>query len=162
LKTGTILVENREHQKASQHVVLYCRVSSHDQKNNLDSQTARLTHFATARGLLVSRVITEIGSGLNGKRSKLIQLLKDPSVSCIVVEHRDRLSRFGFEYLEALMQSSGRSILVMNPDELKDDLVQDMIDVMTSFCARLYGRRLAKNKAKKALSLLGATDAVHG
>ncbi len=105
--------------------------------------------------------MTEVGSGLNGNRSKLLQLLKDKSVDCIVVEHRDRLSRFGFEYLEALMQVSGRSILVIDENELKDDLVQDMIDVLTSFCARLYGRRSAKNRAKKALDLLEKDHAIH-
>lgn len=161
LKTGTILVQSPELQNISQQVVLYCRVSSHDQKNDLDTQCARLTSFATSRGLLVSKVVTEVGSGLNGSRSKLLQLFKDPTVSCIVVEHRDRLCRFGFEYLEALMQSSGRSILVMNQNELKDDLVQDMIDVLTSFCARLYGKRSAKNRAKKALSLLEESHGVH-
>lgn len=161
LKTGTILVQGNEPENISKHAVLYCRVSSHDQKSDLDSQTSRLTSFATSRGLLVSRVVTEVGSGLNGSRSKLLQLFKDPSVGCIVVEHRDRLARFGFEYLETLMQASGRSILVMNQNELKDDLVQDMIDVLTSFCARLYGRRSAKNKAKKALALLEAENANH-
>ena len=88
---------------------------------------------------------------MNGKRTKLLSILRDPNVRTIVVEHKDRLVRFGFEYMEALFTASGRRIIVVDESEMKDDLVQDMIDVLTSFCARLYGRRSAKNRAKKAL-----------
>ena len=88
---------------------------------------------------------------MNGKRTKLLSILRDPNVRTIVVEHKDRLVRFGFEYMEALLTASGRRIIVVDESEMKDDLVQDMIDVLTSFCARLYGRRSAKNRAKKAL-----------
>ncbi len=69
----------------------------------------------------------------------------------IVVEHRDRLTHFGFEYLEASLRASRREIIVINETECKDDLVQDMMNVLTSFCARLYGRRSAKRRVKKAL-----------
>jgi predicted site-specific integrase-resolvase len=79
-------------------------------------------------------------------------LLSDPSVSLIVVEHRDRLSRFGFEYIESAMAAQGRRIIVMESGDHKLDLVQDFIDVVTSMCARIYGRRSAKNKAKRALA----------
>ena len=88
---------------------------------------------------------------MNGKRTKLLSILRDPDVRTIVVEHKDRLVRFGFEYMEALLAASGRRIMVVDESEMKDDLVQDMIDVLTSFCARLYGRSSAKNRAKKAL-----------
>ena len=62
--------------------------------------------------------------------------------------------RFGFEYVEAALVAQGRQIVVIDQSEVKDDLVQDMIEVLTSFCARLYGRRSAKNKAKKALEAI--------
>lgn len=150
LSTGTILVEDEPTLKDSG-VALYARVSSRDQKNDLDRQLARLAEFAAEKNLKVSKVIKEIGSGLNGRRPKLLFLLKDRQLSGIVVEHKDRLVRFGSEYLEALLESSGRKLIVIETTEMKDDLVQDMIDVLTSFCARLYGRRSAKNKAKKAL-----------
>ena len=84
----------------------------------------------------------------------LLKLLADPSIALILVEHRDRLMRFGAEYVEAVLASQGRKLLVADQGELKDDLVQDMIEVLTSFCARLYGRRSAKNKAKKALETI--------
>jgi predicted site-specific integrase-resolvase len=150
LLTGTILVEDEPHRE-DRGVAIYARVSSVDQKNDLDRQIARLVEFAAEKNLKVSRVIKEIGSGLNGRRPKLLSLLKDHQVCSIVVEHKDRLVRFGSEYLEALLESSGRRLIVVEKTEMKDDLVQDMIDVLTSFCTRLYGRRSAKNKARKVL-----------
>ena len=95
--------------------------------------------------------ITEVGSGLNGHRPKLIKLLTNSTFKIILVEHRDRLMQFGAEYVEAALAAQGRRLIVADPAGLKDDLVQDMIEVLTSFCARLYGRRPAKNKAIKAL-----------
>ena len=150
MPTGTILVFP-EASSDPTNVVLYARVSSHDQKADLDRQLARLVEYATQNGFVVKRTSTEIGSGLNGHRPKLLRLLKDPNVGGVVVEHRDRLMRFGAEYVESTLAAQGRRLIVVDETEMKDDLVQDMLDVLTSFCARLYGRRAAKNRAKKAL-----------
>jgi predicted site-specific integrase-resolvase len=150
LPTGTILVQPPG-VEGVRGVALYARVSSNDQKTDLERQLARLVQHATESGLNVAKCVTEIGSGLNGHRPKLLKLLGDREISGIVVEHRDRLARFGAEYIEAAMTLSGRRLIVVDEDEMKDDLVQDMFDVLTSFCARLYGRRSAKNKAKRAL-----------
>ena len=153
LATGTIIVKEPEasYEAGPSSVVLYARVSSSDQKQDLDRQLSRLVEVVTSKGLQVVKVIKEIGSGLDGKRTKLLTILRDPNVKTIVVEHKDRLAIFGFEYLEALLSASGRRIIVVDETEMKDDLVQDMIDVLASFYARLYGRRSAKNRAKKAL-----------
>lgn len=132
-------------------VVLYGRVSSHEQKDDLIRQMDRLRTFAAARGFVVAEV-SEVGSGLNGHRKKLGTLLHDPDVGTIVVEHRDRLARFGVEYIEAALAAQGRSILVINDGDQKLDIVQDFIDVVTSMCARIYGRRAAGNRAKAALA----------
>jgi putative resolvase len=99
----------------------------------------------------VQQTVSEVGSGLNGKRSKLLRLLADSSITTIIVEHRERLARFGSEYIEACLHASGRQLIVVDSSEMNDDLVPDMVDVMTSFCARLYGRSSAKNRAKKAV-----------
>jgi predicted site-specific integrase-resolvase len=147
--TGTIIVYPEKLQNDG--VALYARVSSQDQKNDLDRQLSRLVLYASDNKLKIIKTITEIGSGLNGHRHKLIDILKDNSVSGIVVEHRDRLARFGSDYIEASLMSSGRKLYIVDSTEMKDDLVQDMIDVLTSFCARLYGRRSAKNRAIKAV-----------
>ncbi|MBS4730715.1 IS607 family transposase [Mycobacterium sp. SM1] len=133
-------------------VVIYARVSSHDQRADLDRQVARLTAWATERDLAVGQVVTEVGSGLNGKRPKLHRILSDPDAKVIVVEHRDRLARFGVEHLEAALAAQGRRIVVADPGETTDDLVRDMIEVLTSMCARLCGRRGARNRAMRALT----------
>ena len=92
------------------------------------------------------------GPGLNGKRPKLRRVLSDPSVSVVVVEHRDRLARFGVEYLEAALSAQGRRIVVTDQGETDDDLVRDVIEVLTSMCAGLYGRRGARNRAMRAVT----------
>jgi len=150
--SGTILVE--ESAAASDRVALYARVSSNDQKADLERQLGRLSTYATTNGMSVVRTVAEIGSGLNGHRPKLRRLLADPFVSTIVVEHRDRLAR---EYLEAALLASGRTLVVVDSGEMHDDLVQDMIDVLTSFCARLYGRRSAGRRARKLAASLEAS-----
>ena len=107
---------------------------------------------ATEQDLTVAQVVTEVGSGLNGKRPKLRRILSDPAATVIVVEHRDRLARFGVEHLEAALSAQARRIVVADPGETTDDLVRDMIEVLTSMCARLYGRRGARNRAMRALT----------
>ncbi|RDZ74993.1 IS607-like element IS1535 family transposase [Mycobacterium tuberculosis] len=133
-------------------VVLYARVSSLDRRSDLDRQVARLTAWATERDLGVGQVVCEVGSGLNGKRPKLRRILSDPDARVIVVEHRDRLARFGVEHLEAALSAQGRRIVVADPGETTDDLVCDMIEVLTGMCARLYGRRGARNRAMRAVT----------
>lgn len=151
-KTGTILI--KEETLCSNAVAIYARVSSVDQKKDLDQQIARLVLYANKNGWVVAHTIVEIGSGLNGHRPKLMKLLANSNIKIILVEHRDRLMRFGAEYVESALAAQSRKLIVANQSELKDDLVQDMIEVLTSFCARLYGRRSAKNKAKKALETI--------
>ena len=107
--------------------------------------------YAAENGMQVAKVVSEVGSGLNGHRKGLLAVLRSPEYSVIVVEHRDRLARFGSAYIEADLAALGRRLIVVDSEEVKDDLVQDMIDVLTSMCARLYGRRSARHRAEKAL-----------
>jgi putative resolvase len=130
---------------------LYARVSSHDQRSDLDRQVARLAAWAAKSGDRVVRVEAEVGSGTNGSRSKARRLLADPQVTTVVVEHSDRLGRMNVELVEAALSASGRRLLILDEGEVEDDLVRDMVEVLTSFCARLYGPRSAKNRATKAL-----------
>ena len=151
LESGTIWVDAAG-TDASGRVVVYARVSAHDQRADLDRQVARLTDWATSNGHVVGEVVTEVGSGLNGKRPRLRRILSDPSAAVVVVEHRDRLARFGVEHLEAALSAHGRRIVVSDPGESTDDLVRDMIEVLSWMCARLYGRRGARNRAMRALT----------
>ncbi|WP_327011809.1 IS607 family transposase [Dactylosporangium sp. NBC_01737] len=157
LPSGTIMVDVVSDDTQVQ-VVVYARVSSADQRADLDRQVARVTAWVTGQNMVVSRVVTEVGSTLNGRRKKFLGLLRDPSVTTIVVEHRDRFARFGAEYVEAALAAQGRLLLVADPAEVDDDLVRDMTEILTSLCARLYGRRAAANRASRAVAAATAED----
>jgi predicted site-specific integrase-resolvase len=134
--------------------VVYARVSSADQKPDLDRQVARVTEWATGRGLPVDRVVTEVGSALSGHRREFLALLRDPAVTVIAVEHRDRFALFGAEYVEAALAAQGRDLLVADPSEADNDLVRDVTEILTSLCARLYGRQGAADRAGRAVAAL--------
>lgn len=150
-ETGTILVTPAATVDGGL-VAVYARVSSADQADGLPAQVAAVTQWATEQGMSVDRVVTEVGSALNGARRKFLRLLGDPHVGVIVAEHRDRVCRFGFEYVSAALSANGRKILVVDESEVEDDLVRDMTEVLTSLCARLYGRRGAAKRAAAARS----------
>jgi putative resolvase len=138
-------------EKVSEGFGLYARVSSQDQRGDLDRQVARLSEWAAEAGHPVVRVEAEVGSGMNGARTKVRRLLSDPKVTTVVVEHRDRLGRMNTELVEAALSAHGRRLVVIDDGEVDDDLVRDMTEVLTSFCARLYGKGGARNRAEKAL-----------
>ena len=152
LPTGTIIVHPPAVSPQGG-VALYARVSSADQKNDLDRQIARLSEFAATRKLKVVEVGKEVGSGLNGRRRAMLRILRNPAITTLVVEHRDRLMRFGLEYVEASLAAQGRKLLAVDPDEMMDDIVRDLHEVIVSLCARLYGKRSAKNRAKRAVEV---------
>lgn len=134
--------------------VVYARVSSAGQKADLDRQVARVVTWATGQNLAVSRVVTEVGSALDGRCKEFLALLRDPTVTTIVAEHRGRFARFGAEYVEAALSAQGRRLLVVDPAgsaEVDDDLVSDVTEILTSLCARLYGRRGAGSRARRAV-----------
>ena len=131
--------------------VCYARVSSAGQKADLQRQADRLKAFALSMGVEAPEIVTETGSGMDDKRRKLKRLLADPTVGMIIVEHRDRLARMNAGLVESALKAQGRRIIVVDDTESDDDLVRDMTDALTSFCARLYGRRAVKNKVQAAL-----------
>lgn len=143
---------------SSTRTVIYARVSSAGQKADLDRQVARVTTWITDQGWVVDNVVCEVGSALNGHRRKFLRLLADPTATRIVVEHRDRFARFGSEYVHAALTAQGRELVVVDPDEVDDDLVRDMTELLTSMCARLYGRRAAANRAKAAITAAASND----
>lgn len=158
LATGTIVIfedDSEAVENKNLQVATYARVSSSQNKDNLEKQQSRLIDYANAKGYKTAYNIKEIGSGLNDSRPKLIQLLSDNDIDIILVEHKDRLTRFGFKYIETLLELNGRKIEVINNiDDDKDDLVQDFISVITSFCARIYGQRRCKRKTEKIIKEL--------
>jgi predicted site-specific integrase-resolvase len=139
---------------------VYARVSSADQKADLDRQVVRVTAWATDQQITVGKVVVEVGSALNGHRRQFLVLLRDQSVHRIVVEHRDWFCRLGSEYVQAALAAQGRELVVVDAAEVDDDLVRDMTEILTSMCARLYGKRAAENGAKRALAAAASEERV--
>lgn len=143
-------------------VAIYTRVSAAENKSNLEAQAGRLQDYCAAKGWPIAQVVKEIGSGINDNRPKLLKLLTDPTVTLIVVEHKDRLTRFGFNYIEQLLAIQGRRIEVINQAENgKEDLIQDFVSIVSSFCARLYGQRRCKRKTERIIAELRTDEENH-
>lgn len=154
LETGTVVVQ--EEPVLARKAVLYACVSSSDQKDDLTRQLDRLRAYALQQRLEILNEVTETGSSLHGKRPNLLKWLRNPAAAIIVVEHRERLVQFGFDYIEAALQAQGRSLIVIDESEPTDGVERDLHEVIISLCARLYGRRSARHRADKAM------EALHG
>jgi putative resolvase len=157
LASGTVIVNYNPN--ASLDVVnkaaIYARVSSAENKENLDRQSERLINYASARGYQVVHVIKEVGSGLNDNRKKLEKLLKQSDYEYLIVEHKDRLGRFGTNYIDVLLARCGVKLEIVNlADNGREELMTDLVAIITSFAARLYGQRRAKGKTEKIIETL--------
>lgn len=155
--TGMWLIHDPKYENAptiTGRTACYARVSSSDQKSDLQRQADRLKAFAFNMGVDAPEVVTEVGSGMNDKRRKLNKLLADPTVTTIIVEHRDRLAYMNMGLVESALEASGRRLIVVDDTECDDDLVQDITEVLASFCVRLYDRKSAKRRAQQALEAL--------
>jgi putative resolvase len=140
-------------------IAIYARVSSSENKSNLERQKERLLSYCNAKGYQVEKVVVEIGSGLNDKRPKLEKLLLDPTIQVIVVEHSDRLTRFGLNYIEKLLAQQERCIEILNPPQDEQaDLMEDFVSLVTSFAARLYGQRRSKRQTEKLIQELSRPE----
>ena len=149
-ETGTVIVRDKADVKPiTGRIALYARVSSIGQKEDLDRQMQRLKDYAAAKGYQVSKEVVEIASGLNDKRPKLEKLLADSSIGTIVVENRDRLTRFGAHYIETLLEAQGRHLEMIFQSDTGTELVDDFVSVITSMAARIYGHRQSKRRAEQ-------------
>lgn len=155
LPTGTIVIYDEKPIQKSEYNIIYARVSNSENKTNLDTQADRLYQFALAKGFVVHEIIKECASGLNDKKPKLQRILQEGKATRIIVEHQDRLTRFGFNYIKLLCEHIGCEIIVVNQAENEtQDLMQDFISIITSFCARIYGQRRCKRKTEKIIEEL--------
>lgn len=153
-ENGGIMINLSQKENKTPYTVVYARVSTNEQKKDIEGQTKRCIDFANANGLSVDKVVKEIASGLNDERPKLNDLLNDENITTIIVEHKDRLTRFGFNYIKTLLEQRPCNILVVNSvDTEKEDLMQDFISVITSFCARIYSKRRTKKQVEKIIEL---------
>jgi len=132
--------------------VIYARVNSSDQRSDLERQVQYLTEYCTSKGYKVIDVLSDVASGLKTDRKGLLKLLDyvvNKQVDVVVVTYRDRLTRFGFEYLEFFFRQHGVKIEVAFGEEPKDahqELVEDLIEIVTSFAGKLYGMRSRRKK----------------
>jgi len=133
-------------------VVIYARVSNRDQKEDLERQVEYLKNYCSSKGYQVVKILTDISSGLNENRKglkNLFKLVESGEITKVVITYRDRLTRFGFKYLEQYFNSHGVEIEVIFDDEGKTpekELVEDLLAIVTSFAGKLYGMRSHKKK----------------
>ena len=155
LPSGTIIITDDNHSKPDLIACIYARVSSAEDKDNLDRQADRLKDYAVARGYKIYKVVKEVGSGLNDNRQQLAKILVDPNYNVLIVEHKERLARFGTNYLEILLKELDKKLEIVNESEdNQDDLMSDLIAIITSFCSRIYGLRRSKRKTEKIIAEL--------
>lgn len=159
LPSGTVVIDDIEQQLKPEYVVVYARVSSSENKSNLESQADRLQKFCEAKGWIVNEVVKECASGLNDNRPKLSKILTERKATKLVIEHKDRLTRFGFNYIKLLLTDC--DIVIVNECETDQDLFEDFVSLVTSFCARIYGKRRTRRKTEQIISALerGECDA---
>ena len=151
LPSGAIIVPDEKPPKQDT-VITYARVSSSQNKDNLETQSKRLIDFCNSNGWQTHSNIKEIGSGINDKRPKLEKILTDGNATKLVVEHKDRLCRFGYNYIKILCDKINCELIIINNTETKkEDLIQDFVSIITSFCARLYGQRRNKRRTEKLI-----------
>jgi len=156
--TGIIIVrDTHDENPLTGRIALYARVASIGQKEDVERQLERLKDYAAAKGYQVAKEVTEIASGLNDRRPKLEKLLADTSIGTIVIESRDRLTRFGSHYIETLLEAQGRHLEMIFQSDTGDELVDDFVRVITSMAARIYGRRHSKRRAEKIKQCLEQT-----
>lgn len=156
---GHIVVEIDQDKVDVNKVAIYARVSSSENKDNLVAQVDRLTQYAIAKGYQIISTYAEFGSGINDKRPKLEKLLAENNYSKIIVEHKDRLTRVGFNYIETLLKNRGKEIEVVNlSTNDESNLMEDLISIIYSFSARMYGLRKSTRKTEKIIEVLNQKD----
>ena len=153
LPSGTVVIdENKINSEKPEYIVVYTRVSSSENKDNLETQCERICNFCSAKGWKVNEIVKEYASGLNDERPKLSKIFSERKATKIVIEHKDRLTRFGFNYIKLLYPEC--EIVVINECETNQELFEDFVSLVTSFCARIYGKRRSKRKTEEIIKAL--------
>ena len=152
LPSGTVIVPEKTENTTKYGVILYARTNSSQNKDLLENQVKRLEEYAIAKGYKIKQIVKEFGSGLNDNRKLLSQVLKENKYDKIIVEHKDRLTRFGFNYIQIL--TGGKIEIINESKEEDEDITQDLISIIHCFSARIYGLRRSKRlkiKVKEAI-----------
>lgn len=152
--SGSVFVEIDEETKKPEKVICYCRVSNQSRKAELQYQVERCVAYCVAKGYKVDTIYKEVASGMNENRKEFWKAINSEA-TIVVVENKDRLTRFGFKYIENLLKNQGCVIEVMTPNVNDEtDLIKDLVSIITSFCCRLYGLRRTRNKVSKIKEVL--------
>lgn len=153
LPTGSIFVNLTETSSfINRDAIVYARVSSATKKDDLARQIDRCAEYAAKNGYNVVKVYKEVASGMNDNRRELNKLFDDlhNKKFTLIIENKDRLTRFGFRYINKFIEAMGSKVTVIHTsDDNQEDLMKDLISVITSFCCRLYGLRRGANKARE-------------
>ena len=156
LMSDVLKLQGKQLDNTTNIVAIYCRVSSQDQKSkgDLDRQKCRVLEYCAKKKYQVGFILDEVGSGLNDNRKKfhsLLDLITNKKINKVVVEHKDRLTRFNFEIIKKLAKGFSVDIEVIDVElnkTFEEELVSDIVSLMASFSARLYGKRSSRNKSK--------------
>lgn len=159
MENGHIVVPDPLAPDALPVAAIYARVSTAGQRDDLKRQSERLQQFASANGYPIVHVVEEVASGVNDNRPKLTRLLEKDDWNALIVEHKDRLTRVGFQWFDVLLKKQGKSILVVDraTDDTRD-LMDDFTSIIYSFCARLYGQRGHRSKAARVVAEVCANN----
>ena len=138
-----------------QKTVIYARVSSHNQKSDLNNQIEFLKQYANANGIIASEILTDIGSGLNYNRKNFNKILYSDDITTVIISYKDRFVRFGYDWFFNYLKYKGVNIIVVNniSTSLEKELVDDLISIITVFSSRIYGLRKYKSKIKKDMKI---------
>jgi len=148
------LLNVKESRKMKKSCILYCRVSTTIQRENLTRQEERLVSFAISNGYTIFQILKDIGSGMNFKRRGLLKMLKvcqTEKIDFIIVEYKDRLARFGVDLIKEILSYFGTELIIVNNTNsgYQQEIIEDMIAIIVHFSSRLYGKRRGRKKSKK-------------
>ncbi len=149
-------------QSDEKNCLIYCRVSTTIQRDNLKRQRTRLETYAVANGYTITKIYEDIASGMNFKRRGLLKVLKhcqSHAIKAVIIEFKDRLARFGVELIQAMLASFGTELVIVNRVESdhKQEIIDDMIAIIVHFSSRLYGKRRGKKKTTQIKQILKDT-----
>ena len=158
--SGTIHIPNDENEELTNKAVIYARVSTHGQKEDLERQVNRLKEFASARGYEIVQVVKEIASGTKDDRVKLTKLLHNyDKWGVLIVEHKDSLTRVGYNWFPTLLSLINKEIIVVDQStDSNEGKVEDILHILYSYAASEYGKSDAKNRAERAAKALQEGD----
>lgn len=138
-------------------IYCYCRVSTKTQIDDLNRQIEQVKEYCKNNGYEIANIFTDIASGLNDNRknfNKLLETISHNNRSTVIVTYKDRITRFGYGYIQKYFDLFNCNLEIINSQEIKEDFIKDVLDIITVFCAKLYGKRSSKNRIKEKLSEL--------